>query len=183
MYITEVMPDTPASIDKGALSTKPPASPPGKPASDSGSETTHLVLPHHTNAQGTIFGGTIMSWIDATAACVAYRHCRSYTVTASMDHLDFYHPVKLGDMVTLKGLVNYTGKTSMEIGVKVWSENPLTGEKTHTSTAYLTFVAVDATGKPKRVPPLLLASDEDKRRWNEASERRSRRLKHKNRRE
>lgn len=140
-------------------------------------EATHMVLPHDANVHGNIFGGTIMSWIDIAAACVAYRHCRTHTVTASMDELTFLHPVKVGDIVTLKARVNYVGRASMEIGVKVIAENPLTGEECHTSSAYLTFVAVNTAGKPIAVPPLTLETDDDRRRAAAAELRRRERLK------
>lgn len=147
-----------------------------KPVSISQVEMTELVLPEHTNALGTIFGGQIMAWIDIAAAICAFRHCRSYCVTASMDALSFLSPVKLGDIVTLKSSINYTGKTSMEVGVQVTAEDPLTGNKTHTSSAYLTFVAVDKEGKPREVPPLQLETDEQKRRFTEAKARKELRM-------
>lgn len=147
-----------------------------KPVSASATETTYLVLPHHTNPQGNIFGGQVMAWIDSAAACVAYRHCRRNTVTASMDHLDFYNPILLGDIVLIRAQVNYTGRTSLEIGVKVIAENPLSGVQTHTSTAYLTFVAIDAHNRPCSIPPLLISSEEEKQRWSAAEARRKYRL-------
>ncbi len=150
-----------------------------KSVSESKVEMTELVLPVHTNALGTIFGGHIMAWIDTAAAICAFRHCRSLCVTASMDTLNFINPVKLGHIVILKASVNYTGKTSMEIGVRVMSEDPLTGVKAHTASAYLTFVAVDEQGKPKNVPPLLPQTDDEKRRFSQGEERRKSRLKNK----
>jgi acyl-CoA hydrolase len=148
-----------------------------KPVSESRAEFTHLVLPSDTNALGTIFGGRIMEWVDISAAVVAQRHCRQIAVTASIDDLHFISPVRLGDIVILHASVNYTGKTSLEIGVRVEAEDPRTGKRRHTSSAYLTFVALDETGQPTRVPPLLCETDEDRRRFQEGQNRRSERIK------
>lgn len=147
-----------------------------KPVSESRVEMTELVLPTHTNALGTIFGGQIMAWIDTAAAICAFRHCRTQCVTASMDALSFVSPVKLGHIVILRASVNFTGKTSMEIGVRVISEDPLTGTQAHTSSAYLTFVAVDEAGNPRSVTPVLPQTDEEKRRFDAAKQRRATRL-------
>lgn len=136
-----------------------------KPVSASSAEFTHLVLPPDTNALGTIFGGRIMEWVDIAASIVASRHCRQVVVTASMDALHFLAPVKVGDIVILKAAVNFAHRTSMEIGVRVESENPLTGERRHTSSAYLTFVGLDQQGKPAEVPPVLPETEEEKRRF------------------
>lgn len=148
----------------------------GKPVSESKVETIELVLPEHTNAMGTIFGGTIMAWIDTAAAICAFRHCRCLCVTASMDALSFVAPVKLGHIVILKASVNYTGKTSMEIGVKVIAEDPLTGKTSHTSSAYLTFVAVDGKGGTLPVVSVIPETPEEKRRFAAAQKRRDQRL-------
>ena len=147
-----------------------------KPAADSRVEMTELVLPEHTNALGTIFGGQIMAWIDTAAAICAYRHCRTQCVTASMDALHFISPVKLGYIVILRASVNFTGNTSMEIGVKVTSEDPLTGAQAHTASAYLTFVAVDEAGNPRSVPPMLAQTNDEKRRYADGQKRRATRL-------
>src|SRR5271170_3867557 len=109
----------------------------GKRVSDSIVEMTELVLPGHTNALGTIFGGQLMAWIDIAAATASMRHARGPTVTASIDALHFVAPVKLGEIVGLKASVNFTGRTSMEIGVRLESENPQTGEFKHVATSYL----------------------------------------------
>ncbi len=138
---------------------------------------TEIVLPGHTNALGTVFGGVIMSWIDIAAAIAAQRYCRKPCVTASIDDLSFVSAVKKGWFVRIKARVNYTSKTSMEIGVRVDAENPRTGEFFHTSTAYLTFVALDDNGKPTSVPPLIAKTDDEKRRHAEAVKRREYRLK------
>ena len=137
---------------------------------------TELVLPQHTNAIGSIFGGVVMSWIDIAAAIAAQRYCRRACVTASVDDLHFLAPIKKGWIVHLKARVNYTSKTSMEIGVRVDSEDPMTGEKHHTSSAYLTFVALDTNGKPVKVPDLVPQTDDEKRRFEDAVKRRELRL-------
>lgn len=147
-----------------------------KPVSASSAEFTHLVLPSDTNALGTIFGGRIMSWADIAAAIVSSRHCRRATVTASMDALHFISPIKLGDIVVLKASVNYTHRTSMEIGVKIESENPISGERRHTASAYMTFVALDETGRPTDIPPVLPETPEQKRRFQEGQRRREERI-------
>lgn len=147
-----------------------------KPVSDSSAEFTHLVLPSDTNALGTIFGGRVMEWLDIGAAIVASRHCRKVAVTASMDALHFISPIKLGDIVILKASVNYTHKTSMEIGVRIESEAPRTGVRCHTASAYLTFVALDDNLRPTEVPPILPKSPEEKRRCHEGQKRREERI-------
>jgi acyl-CoA hydrolase len=137
---------------------------------------TEMVLPTHTNALGSIFGGTVMSWIDIAAAICAQRHSRKQVVTAHIDDLQFVAPVYKGWVVNLKASVNYTGTSSMEIGVRVDAENPLTGEVFHTASAYLTFVALDSKGKPTPIPKLILETDEDRRRNHLAIQRRDNRL-------
>lgn len=151
-----------------------------KAVSESAAEFQHLVLPPDINAMGTIFGGRIMEWIDKAAAIVAMRHCRCVAVTASMDALNFYSPVNLGDIVVLKVSVNYVHKTSMEIGIRVEAEEPKTGLRKHTSSAYLTFVALDDQRKPIAVPELVLNTSEAKRRFEEGKKRREARLQLKN---
>ena len=141
---------------------------------------TQLVLPTHTNSFGTIFGGTIMSWIDIAGAIAAQRHSNSEVVTASVDDLHFIAPVYKGWVVNLKASVNWVGRSSMEVGVRVDSENPRTGETFHTSSAYLTFVALGSNGKPKEVPELELESPEEKQRFQDAIARRELRLKRRN---
>lgn len=139
---------------------------------------TQLVLPSHTNSLDTIFGGTVMSWIDIAAAIAAQRHSNKAVVTASIDQLSFIAPIKKGWVVNLKASVNFTSRTSMEVGVRVEAENPLTSELFHTASAYLTFVAVDAGGKPSEVPALNLESETEKRRFAAAQKRRELRLSH-----
>jgi acyl-CoA hydrolase len=147
-----------------------------KPVSGSQVEMVEMILPNDANPLGTASGGKIMHLVDIAAAIAASRHCRRQVVTASFDELDFHHPVRVGELVILKASVNFAGKTSMEVGVKVISENPKTGEQRHTSSAYTTFVALDDYGRPVEIPPLLLESDEDRRRHEQAGERRAHRL-------
>jgi acyl-CoA hydrolase len=147
-----------------------------KPVSSSQVIMTQLVLPSHTNALGSVFGGTIMSWIDIAAAICAQRHSNKEVVTASIDRIDFVAPVYKGWVVNLKASVNFTSRTSMEVGVRVDAEDPKTGETFHTASAYTTFVALGANGKPIEVPGVDLQSDDDKRRYEEAKARRAARL-------
>ncbi len=149
---------------------------PFKTPKDSAVAMTEIVLPSHTNALGTIFGGTVVSWIDIAAAIAAQKHSRSMVVTASIDALHFISPVKLGHFVHIRASVNNAARTSMEVGVRVESEDPLTGLKTHTATAYTTFVALNAKGKPQTVPTLTPESPDEKRRYKAALERRSSRM-------
>lgn len=137
---------------------------------------TEMVLPSHTNSLDSVFGGVIMSWIDIAAAISAQRHCQKPVVTASIDALNFVAPVYKGWVVNLKASVNYVSNTSMEVGVRIDAENPITAETFHTATAYLTFVALDSHGRPTKVPPLLAETDEERRRCKEAIARRESRL-------
>jgi acyl-CoA hydrolase len=149
----------------------------GKPVSASRSEMTEIVLPAQTNPLGKLLGGQVMHFVDMAAALAAHRHSNSYVVTASVDYIDFRNPVNLGEIVTLKSQVNRVFHTSMEVGVEVYSENMLTGEHKHTTTAYVTFVAIDEhTKKPKLVPPLIVKTADERRRFREAAERRKTRL-------
>jgi len=135
------------------------------------------VLPAETNPLGKLLGGHVMHLVDIAAAMAASRHSNSYVVTASVDNIDFRNPINIGEIVILKAQVNRVFQTSMEVGVKVFSENALTGERKHTTTAYVTFVALDAITKtPKVVAPLILKNEEEKRRWREAGARRKARL-------
>jgi acyl-CoA hydrolase len=156
---------------------KTPATPlTGKTPKDSVVIMTELVLPQHTNALGSIFGGVVMSWIDIAGAISSGKHSMSNVVTASIDALHFIAPIKLGHVVELKGCVNYTGKTSMEVGVRVDSTHPLTGERFHNVSAYMTFVAVDKDGKPHAVPPILPETEAERRRFSAAAKRRASRM-------
>lgn len=149
---------------------------PGKPPRESRVEMTEQVLPNDTNPHGTIFGGKVMSMVDIAAAIAAMRHCRKPVVTASIDEVVFHHPIRVGHFVLLEATVNEAFTTSMEIGVNVFSENPVTGEKRHTTTAYATFVALDDLGKPSAVPPLLPETEEETQRQLEARERKADRM-------
>ncbi len=139
-------------------------------------ELNELVLPQHTNAMGTCFGGTVMAWVDVAAATCAMKHARKQCVTAAIDAMQFLAPVKLGWVVCLKARVNYTHNTSAEVGVKVTAENPLTGEVFNTARAYLTMVALDSAGRPTKFPPVQAETVEDKRRYDRAKVRRDDRL-------
>ncbi|HEY2352234.1 MAG TPA: acyl-CoA thioesterase [Candidatus Acidoferrum sp.] len=148
-----------------------------KPVSASRSEMSEVVLPAQTNPLGKLLGGQVMHLVDMAAAMAASRHSNSYVVTASVDYIDFRNPVNLGELVILKSQVNRVFNTSMEVGVEVYSEQILTGERRHTTTAYVTFVAIDQhTNMPKAVRPLLLKTAEEKRRFREAAQRRATRL-------
>jgi acyl-CoA hydrolase len=148
-----------------------------KPVSASRSEMAEVVLPAQTNPLGKLLGGQVMHLVDMAAAMAASRHSNSYVVTASVDYIDFRNAVNLGELVILKSQVNRVFHTSMEVGVEVFSEQILTGERKHTTTAYVTFVAIDEhTKKPTQVRPLLLKTAEERRRFREAAQRRKTRL-------
>ncbi len=153
-----------------------------KPISPSRSfvQMTELILPNHMNAYGTAFGGVIMSWIDISASISAGRHCSKNVVTASIDDVHFLAPVYKGNVVTLTAQVNYTHKTSMEVGVKVTAEDITLKDIRHTVTAYLTFVALDEHRKPTPVPSLLLETEEEKKNFEQAKLRRKWRLERRN---
>jgi acyl-CoA hydrolase len=143
-----------------------------RPVCESKSEMTEIVLPNDANPLNALLGGRLMHWIDMAAAMAAHRHSRQYVVTASIDHLDFLVPVRVGDIVILRSSVNRVYHTSMEVGVKVWVENYHTESNQHVSSAYLTFVAVDATGRRVPVAPVIPETDEEKRRYQDALRRR-----------
>ena len=149
---------------------------PGKPVSASTSEIVEIVLPNDANLLGNMLGGRVMHLIDIAGALAANRHANSHVVTASVDYLDFRFPIRVGEWVVLKSSVNRVFHTSMEVGVKVFAENILTGERRHTSTAYVTFVALDTNQQPRAVPPLILKTEDERRRYREAGERRRIRL-------
>lgn len=150
----------------------------GKPVSASRTEMTEVVLPQDANVFGNILGGRVMHLVDIAAAITAHRHCRSTAVTASVDHIDFRNPIRIGEVIMLKASLNRAFHTSMEIGVKVFSEDILTGEKKHTTSAYVTFVALDEDHRPKPVPPVIPETADDHRRYREALVRRKQRLAH-----
>ena len=126
-----------------------------------------LILPNDTNLLGNVLGGRVMHLMDMCAAMSAYKHARTAVVTASVDRLDFLAPAKMGEIMILKSSVNYTGKSSMEVGVRIESENPKTGYIYHTSSAYLTFVSLNENGKPKRVDNINPENDNEIRRFKE----------------
>jgi len=148
----------------------------GRKVSESQITMTELVLPNHTNQLGTLFGGQLMFWIDICASLSAGKHNKRTCVTASVDRVDFHHPVKLGDAVTLVSSVNRVFNSSLEVGVKVFAQNFKEGIVEHTNSAYLTFVTVDSDGKPVKAIEALPETNEQKRRFNEALIRRENRL-------
>ena len=139
-------------------------------------ETANIVLPGLTNVHGNIFGGILMQWIDIAAAIAAARHAGAAVVTASMDRLHFLRPVRLGAVVIVQAQVNYVARTSMEVGVRVFAEDLLTKVRTQATRAYVTMVAIDGGGHPVPVPPLVLETDDDRRRHADAEQRRVVRL-------
>lgn len=139
-------------------------------------ETTQLMMPQNANVLGNVFGGVILAMMDTAAGIAAVRHARMTCVTASVDRVDFREPVHIGDLVIMKASVNYVGRTSMEVGVRVETEHLLTGARRHTNSCYLTFVAMDRNGKPVEVPPLKPETPEQVRRYEAAKQRRARRL-------
>lgn len=152
------------------------ATAPKRPA-DSATEMVQVVLPNDANPLGFILGGTVMHLIDIAGAIACHRHTRTLLVTAAVDGLQFLHPIKVGDLIILRAKVTAAFTTSLEVEVEVFSEETLTGVRRLTSRAYLTFVAIDREGRPIPVPPLLLESEEDKKRAAEAALRRAERLK------
>jgi uncharacterized protein (TIGR00369 family) len=148
----------------------------GKKVKDTSVIMSHAVSPQDANVAGNVHGGVIMKHIDTAAGVVAARHARCNAVTASIDRLDFHNPAFIGELLTIKASLNLVGKTSMEIGARVEAENPFTGQKRHIASAYLTFVALDEKHQPKEIPPLILENADEKRRNQEAIERRKIRL-------
>jgi len=150
--------------------------PPSKPASLSRVTMTELVIPEDTNPQGNIFGGRVMALIDKAAAIVGLRHSRTQVATASVDSLTFHSPIRLGSIVVIEARLNAVFRSSMEVGVRVESEEVLTGKRRHTTTAFVTVVSIDAAGRPLPAPPLLLETEEDRQLAREAERRRAYRL-------
>lgn len=151
-----------------------------KKVADSIVSMTELVLPNHTNQLGNLLGGQLMHWIDICAALAAAKHSQKVCVTASVDRIDFHHPIRLGNAVNLIASVNRAFKTSMEVGVKVFAENFLEGTHIHTNTAYLTFVSVDEQTKPVETFEIIPETEDEKRRFEEALQRRKTRLEKRN---
>lgn len=148
---------------------------PHRPAAESYHETSRMMMPTDANNLGHVFGGAILAMIDTTAAVSAIRHARATCVTASIDRVDFREPIYLGNLVIMKSAVNFAGRTSMEVGVRVEAEDLRTGERRHTNSAYVTFVAVDAGGRPIEVPELVPGTDEERKRFAAGERRRMRR--------
>lgn len=150
-----------------------------KPISASRVTLSQLMHPEHANLLGNVHGGWIMKLVDEAGALACMRHAQKKVVTVAIDSMTFRQPIKIGDLIILNAEVAYTGRTSMEAEVRVLAENPITGEQTHTNTAYLVYVALDDEGKPTSVPPLKAETDEEKHKMEKAKERQERRLKQK----
>ncbi len=149
---------------------------PSRRVSESALEIARLMMPQDANVQGNVYGGTIMKLMDEAAGSVAARHCRTNVVTASVDRMDFFKPVYIGNLLILKSSVNFVGKTSLELGVRIEAENMRTGDIVHTGSSYLTFVALDDQGRPALVPAIIAETNTEKRRYSEAQMRREQRL-------
>ena len=143
-----------------------------RPVRESASEMAEIVLPNDANPLNALLGGRLMHWIDLAGALAAHRHSRQWVVTASIDHMDFLVPVRVGDLVILRSSVNRVFRTSMEVGVKAWVENYRADQTRHVSSAYLTFVAIDAAGNRVRVAPVIPETEDEKRRFEDAGRRR-----------
>lgn len=143
-----------------------------RPVRDSQSEMAEIILPNDANPLGALLGGRLMHWMDLAGAMAAHRHSRNYVVTASVDHIDFLVPVRVGDLVILRSSVNRVFQTSMEVGVKVFVENYIADTARHVGSAYLTFVAIDAAGARLKVAPVIPETDEQRRRYDDAGRRR-----------
>ncbi|HLQ06450.1 MAG TPA: acyl-CoA thioesterase [Nitrososphaerales archaeon] len=144
----------------------------GKKPSESEISTARLMMPTDANVLGNVFGGAIMRYMDEVAAIVAWRHAGKNVVTASIDRMNFYAPVFVGNLLIMKASVNYVGTTSMEIGVRIEAQDPTTREGTHTGSCYLTYVALNEKGKPTPIPPLIITTSEERRRFKQALARR-----------
>ena len=145
---------------------------PAKPVRESQTEITQFVLPNDANPLGNILGGTVMHLADITGGIAAHRHASSYVVTASIDHMDFRSPIRVGEIIILKASVNRVFHSSMEVGVKIYREDVFTREQSHTSSAYLTYVAVRPDGSPQPAPRVIAETADEKRRYREAGKRR-----------
>ena len=147
-----------------------------KPVSVSKTILSMQMMPVDANPMGNVHGGTILKLVDTAAAVAALRHARTNVVSASIDRMDFYHPVYVGNLLILKASVNYAGRTSMEVGVRIEAEDLKTGKVTHTGSSYITYVALDEKGRPTPVPQAVPETPEEKRRWREGKARREQRL-------
>jgi acyl-CoA hydrolase len=157
-------------------SSDPTSAPNARTVRSSQHETSEIMMPQHANNLGHVFGGVILSMMDRTAAVAAIRHARSNCVTVSVDKVTFREPIHLGDLVIMRASVIFVGRSSLEVGVRVEAEDLLDGNRRHTNSCYLTFVAVDRNGRPVQVPPLIAESEAEQRRYRAAQERRRRRL-------
>jgi uncharacterized protein (TIGR00369 family) len=150
-----------------------------KPMRASQVTLSQLMHPEHANLLGNVHGGWIMKLVDEAGALACMRHAQGKVVTVTIDSMDFRQPIRLGDVVILTAELSYTGRTSMEVTVEVHAENPITGEQTHTNTAYLVYVALDDSGRPTPVPPLLAETEEEKQKMEEGKVRQQQRLRRK----
>lgn len=148
----------------------------GRHPGESESVMAELMMPQHANIMGNVFGGVILALVDHVAAVCAIRHARRQCVTVSVDKVDFREPIHVGELITAFARVNFAGKTSMEVGVKIVAENILTGERRHTNSCYVTYVALDDTGRPTEVPPIVPETPDEKRRYERAAKRRASRV-------
>jgi acyl-CoA hydrolase len=153
----------------------------GRPVRASASEYSEIALPNDANPLGFLLGGRVMHLVDMAGALAAMRHTRCPVVTASVDHMTFLHPIHIGQLIILKSSVNRVFRTSMEVGVKVFVEDLVTGDRKHTASAYLTFVTMDAAGRRVVIAPVIPETEDEKRRYEEASRRRAYRLDQRNR--
>jgi len=173
--MTDPSRSSPPSAAK-ASGQAPPAARPGRTVKESQHETSEIMMPQDANILGPVFGGAVLAMMDKAAAVAAIRHARRSCVTASIDRVDFREPIHVGDLVVMKASVNYAGRTSMEVGVRVETEDMISGIRRHTNSAYLTFVAIDRNGRPIEVPELVPETPEERRRYAAAQARRRRRL-------
>jgi uncharacterized protein (TIGR00369 family) len=148
---------------------------------ESAVELHHFMMPEHANLMGNVHGGIIMKLVDEAGALCAMRHAQRPVVTIAIDSMTFHSPVKVGDVVNMRAHLNYVGRTSLEVGVEVTAENPITGQQTHTNSAWVVYVGLGDDGNPTEMPPLELVSDDERIRWEEAKLRQARRLKHEHR--
>ena len=148
----------------------------GRHPSESEAEMAELMMTQHANLMGNVFGGVILALVDRVAAVCAIRHSRRQCVTVSVDKVDFREPIHVGELITAFARVNFAGRTSMEVGVKIVTENVLTGEKRHTNSCYVTYVALDDQGRPAEVPPIVPQTPDEKRRYERAAKRRASRV-------
>lgn len=148
----------------------------GKPPRLSHTTMAELMMPHMANVLGNVHGGVLLGMMDRVAAVAAIRHAQKSCVTVSVDRVHFREPIHVGELVTMYSSVNYAHRTSIEVGVRVEAENIVTGEKRHTNSCYLTYVAIDPAGRPVEVPPVVPETDEEQQRFQAAQTRREQRV-------